>query len=74
MSRRRKKRGLGGFILGLIELILGIGILVALAGVAAYFFCPLKNVSVEGTDCTAQRKLQTIFWMMNIPTIQFMPL
>lgn len=50
MSRRRKKRGLGGFILGLIELILGIGILVALAGVVAYFFCPLKNVSVEGTD------------------------
>lgn len=48
--RKQKKRGIGSFILGLIELVLGLGILGALVGVAAYFFCPLNEVTVEGTD------------------------
>ena len=50
MSRQRKKRNRGGFILVIIEIILGIIILAMILGAAAYYFCPLKDVAVEGTD------------------------
>jgi len=50
MSRQRKKRKRGGFILVIIEIILGIIILAMILGAAAYYFCPLKDVAVEGTD------------------------
>ena len=48
--KKKKKRGIGGFILGLIEFILAIVILAIILGVGAYFLCPLEDVSVEGTD------------------------
>ncbi|SFI18527.1 cell division protein FtsQ [Pseudobutyrivibrio sp. OR37] len=50
MSRRRRRRSIGSLILGLIELILAIAILIAIGLGAAYFFCPLKKIEVEGTD------------------------
>ena len=50
MSRRRKKRRNKGFVLAIIEFVLAIVILVAIIGVSAYFLCPLKKVTVEGTD------------------------
>ena len=50
MSRRRKRRSIGSFILGIIELILAIVIFALITMAAAYFFCPLKKVDVEGTD------------------------
>ncbi len=50
MSRRRKRRGIGSFILTLIELILAIVILGMILGAFAYYFCHLEKVSVEGTD------------------------
>lgn len=51
MSKRKKRRrSVFGFIVVLIELILGIGIILAIVGAAAYYFCPLKDVKVEGTD------------------------
>ncbi len=50
MSRRRKKKRRGNFFLFLIELILGLAILAILLGAAAYYFCPLQKVKVEGTD------------------------
>lgn len=50
MSRRRRRRSIGSFILGIIELILAIVIFALIAMAAAYFFCPLKKVDVEGTD------------------------
>ncbi len=49
MSRKRKKKRSGTLLL-IIEIILGLTILVGLAGVGAYFLCPLQEVSVEGTD------------------------
>ncbi len=48
MARRKKKRG--GLVLVIIEIILALIIILILAGVAAYYFCPLENVTVEGTD------------------------
>ncbi|WP_028235281.1 cell division protein FtsQ/DivIB [Pseudobutyrivibrio sp. MD2005] len=51
MSRRRKKRrGIGSFILVLIEIILAIVILGMIFAAAAFYFCTLKDVTVEGTD------------------------
>ncbi|WP_028242642.1 cell division protein FtsQ/DivIB [Pseudobutyrivibrio ruminis] len=50
MSKKRRRRSIGSLILGIIEFILAIVILALLAGAAAYFFCPLKSVDVEGTD------------------------
>ncbi len=49
MARRKKKRG-SGFILVLIEFILGLVILLAIFAACAYFLCPIKDVKVEGTD------------------------
>ena len=49
MSRRRKKRR-RAFVLVLIEFLLAVVIVVGLLGVGAYFLCPIKEVSVEGTD------------------------
>lgn len=48
MARRKKKKRGHGLII--IEIILALIIILILAGVAAYYFCPLKNVTVEGTD------------------------
>ena len=47
---RRKKRRKTGIGLVILELILGIVILVAVLGAAAYYLCPLESVTVEGTD------------------------
>ena len=58
MSRKKKKKRRGNFILALIEFILGIVILVVLLGVGAYFLCPVKSVSVEGTDLYSAEEIQ----------------
>jgi cell division protein FtsQ len=57
MSRKRKRRSLGSRILTFIELVLGLVILVAILGGAAYFLCPLKEVSVEGTDLYTENEV-----------------
>lgn len=58
MSRRKKKRKKGGIILVLIEFILAIVIFAIIAGVAAYYFCPLQEVKVEGTDLYTSDEIQ----------------
>ena len=57
--RRKKRRSIGHFIFTLIELILGIVILVAILGACAYYLCPLKNVTVEGTDLYTSDEVST---------------
>ena len=57
MSRKRKKKRSGALLL-IIEIILGLTILVGLAGVGAYFLCPLQEVSVEGTDLYTAEEIQ----------------
>lgn len=57
MGRRRQRRS-HGFILLLVELILGIIILIGFFGVGAYFLCPLKKVAVEGTDLYTPEEIQ----------------
>ena len=57
MARRRRKKS-HGFILVLVELILGIIILIGLFGVGAYFLCPLKKVAVEGTDLYTSQEIE----------------
>ena len=37
-------------ILLIFEIVFGLILLLAIAGIVAYFTCPLKNVTVEGTD------------------------
>lgn len=49
MSKRRRRRR-RAFVLVLIELILAIVIVAAILGVGAYILCPIKELSVEGTD------------------------
>lgn len=49
MSKRRKRRR-KAFILVLIEFILAVLIVAAILGVGAYFLCPIKEITVEGTD------------------------
>lgn len=49
MTKKKKKRRQGvGLVI--IELILGIVIILAILVALAYFLCPLKKVTVEGTD------------------------
>ena len=50
MRHSGKKKRSKGFVLVIIELVLAIAILAAVLGVAAYILCPLKKVTVEGTD------------------------
>jgi cell division protein FtsQ len=49
MSRKRKRRK-KGFMLVIIEYLLGAAILFGIFVMVAYFVCPLKKVTVEGTD------------------------
>ncbi len=50
MAKRRKKRRKTGIGLVIIEFILALIIIVAIAGGLIYYFCPLETVTVEGTD------------------------
>ena len=55
--RHKKKRKSRGFVLVIIEFVLAIAILLAILGVAAYFLCPLKKVTVEGTDLYTSKEV-----------------
>lgn len=57
MSRRRKKRGIGAFILVLIEIILAIVIMGMILGGASIYLCNLKDVTVEGTDLYTKEEI-----------------
>ncbi|MBP5596158.1 MAG: cell division protein FtsQ/DivIB [Pseudobutyrivibrio sp.] len=57
MSRRRKKRKNKGIVIAIIEFVLAIVIIGALLAMAAYFFCPLKKVTVEGTDLYTSKEV-----------------
>ena len=54
---RRKKKSSKGFVLIIIEFVLAIAILLAILGVAAYILCPLKKVTVEGTDLYTSKEV-----------------
>lgn len=55
MAKKKKKRiGIG---LVVIEIILAIVILLALIGTVIYFVCPLKEVTVEGTDLYSKEEV-----------------
>ncbi len=55
---RKKKRRKSGFLLVLIELILGLVILAVFAVGLAYYLCPLQEVAVEGTDLYTAEEIQ----------------
>ena len=57
MSRRRKKRKNKGIVIAIIEFVLAIVIIGALLAMADYFFCPLKKVTVEGTDLYTSKEV-----------------
>ena len=57
-NRRKKKKKRIGMGLVLIEWILGIGIVIAILIGACYYFCPLKEVIVEGTDLYSDSEIQ----------------
>ena len=58
MARGRRKRRRIGIGLMIIEFILGLVILAAILGAAAYFLCPLKSVKVKGTDLYTPEEIQ----------------
>lgn len=57
MSKRRRRRR-KAFVLILVELILAVVIVATLLAVGAYFLCPIKELSVEGTDLYTSEEIK----------------
>ncbi len=58
MSRRQKKKKRKGFILAFIEMLIALALFLVILGFAAYYLCPLKEVSVEGTDLYTSEEIE----------------